>query len=355
MRAKKLYEELKKKSGPYPDWSASTKDFVFETLENSGNTHFSSFIKNLYGYEAHDYYNPLSNLMLLHKEYCFDPTELISIEKMTFGILPRIVRKNPVTGEITTDKSPNAFAILADEETYLICFSTQFYKIIEDFSIISTSVSRNPSFHFNIPLEKIPESFMKLIELRWIREETPPSWELNYMPEDVQKSQDWQFRSKILMFTIQSFFMFHEIEHILNNHFNRNPNDNFYVNDVKVSVSEKILHDEYEADRKATRRLIRLICNLKETLKEIDKEAVREYTLFLVSGVIQFFSFMSVMDGYSNSNFDSHPPSKERSEEIKNIFLNSELELDDLLINLVSDSFNKTMISIGKKIRSNGI
>lgn len=377
LEAEKLYIELRKNAGSYPDWTGEHKADVLEFMkkneltkmfidmladlspkvdkENISQEVYSESqkesldtFKHYYGFSTDMEKDPLNGLIRFIQTELYSKEEIEVLEKVVFGSLPKIFSIDPDTGELEAERIPNGIAVKAANDTYLVGLTTQLTKTIYDFSVISCATSVFPELRFNIPIVKIPDSYRALIQTRWINGEIPPTWNMHYMPEDLFKDPEWFFRSVLSNNLIIYFFLFHEIEHILCNHLDLKVEQKYQANDVEIDLTHKILENEFEADAKATERICKLAEWFLGQIGELgDAKNLATYNLARLS---TFFDFLFVLETHSPSSASSHPPALARKAKIDELLFKSNLPIDKKTFELISSSFNSLMQSISKRI-----
>lgn len=257
------------------------------------------------------------------------------IEQVSFGILPTMFTQDHYDDKPTYLRLANAFAFKIESNCYVAAMTTQLSKYIMDWSTIigSTSFDEEGKIKFYIPITDIIPALAYLVRTRWLNEEAPPTWEMSYTPEDLQKHPMWSLTTKIISHSIHMFFIHHELAHIALGHLDNNRADG--------SVVKKSDSDEFEADIFSAH----VVSNyLRDNFVFDDDKSFVQYACI---GIIRIVQFMEVLDKYSDDNINKHPSGSQRANAIAHIFMQYFPEFTEMIKHYlaVSSGFNE-MVSL---------
>lgn len=348
MKAEELYLNLRKDAGVYPSWTPKVSKDVFRMIDEENaldilkevnpdigikdlldKAPMGENIKYMYGFTHDPQYDPVNSLFSeVMKLFDMSLPGHERLENSIFRIFPRLMRLDDLTGAYYSSKEINGLVIKADDGSYVAGISTAFFKFIEDFAVITRSVYDDGmgGAIYKIPVAKLAYSLVTLVESRWINEQNPPTWDMNYMPGDLYADNQWLMGKAISQAMITSFFLSHEAAHIVHDHFEQGKTTSYFNDQVKVPIRSK--ENEFEADAKAL--------NLLKPCLESP-----QYLPYMLEGlghILLFFSFMERVEQIGGIDLAYHPSVSERRERLQKQIVNDFGYLFNLdLYNLIMD------------------
>lgn len=324
--AKKLWQDLYQDGGQFTDWSSEmtqeASEFSSSVLEDFIRENFgldkktsTEIFKQYYGISntASEEFDQGYQLFKSSLKY-YGEKDNQKLSKVFCGLIPRKILTDPLTGEQESVRLANAFVTPAGNDYYLIGITTQFSKLINDWSVISNSTLPNSEdkTQFLIPITNIAPAFASLVVSRWIKQSVPPTSEMYYRPEDLFKHKVWLNMSMHCSQMLLFFFINHEVAHILLGHLEFSVKRKVILGNHPLSILDKQNENEISADIHAIRITLKYIRDLAQKMRVPDN-SLETYSLIQL---IKFFSFIEVLDKFSNTSINYHPPALERANHI---------------------------------------
>lgn len=244
-------------------------------------------------------------------EYCYEADPIVSaaaflvpdyVDSNTLiATLPRIVQYdhlekewNPVpVANFTTYRSGNGYLVLA---------STQFVRLVEDFSVIRSSTTPGPNGRavWNIAPDKMPDYFAAVITDRWLSNSMPPTWGHGFDPETVLNNELWFLSDSLMKLSCWSFLIYHELGHIALGHL-ADETAHGQPADAGLSVEQ-----ELAADAWAIPRCTKPILDYAQTVFRTPKDGLAGTADVAILTVMHLLGFLAALSGHSEG-IHSHP------------------------------------------------
>ncbi|MEZ5357320.1 MAG: hypothetical protein R3F48_00725 [Candidatus Zixiibacteriota bacterium] len=328
--ANELFRDLRKKSGPFPDWDEKMisdahgyhKIFVLynNTLIGKGNVQEKDLINSLryfYGFIDNEEYDSIAALACITNKF-YPDEEKVRLEKVKFGNLPRLIIQNPETGESEAQRASSAFALPCNDNSFLVVLTTQLIKILQNWMTLLCSVEsvsyiaqRGPK----ISAADILDGMREIIQCQWINAENPHTFGMNFLPEIVANDPFWNFRIDICMFMTLTFILHHEVGHILRRHFKpaNNINDSIlYRRNNNAADAKTLQMEELEADEHSAIHLSRII-------KSYPRDFVNDWKTYIVIQLCEWLALTDLFYKYSKNDLGFYPDAIKRGDRIIDI------------------------------------
>ena len=367
--------QIKKELGPYPDWDDALRDQILSLLRAGADPLIQAWqafgwtgidaeegtriLESYYGLGSspdEDFPDSLARFLTLVTPFLSEEDQQ-QVEKVAAGHLPRLHQYDVLTDELIPYRLANSISIpLEDGQGYIIGTTTAFSKMIMDWSSLISSTGQgdvrldNPadilskmskamadpgelenllSGYEKSPTEML-DGLAKSVELRWIQGKTPPTWEMNYMPEEIAANEEWMLRNNLCQATIEIFFLLHELGHVCLGHLDKeNAANSAQLADKELTVEN--LHanweEEIEADHYAGSVLAKIVKGLTDAVP-----IAGPYAQYGLQQLVKFLGYTDLLEEFSGSPLRTHPPSAQRVETVLKAIENARIPGLDISI-----------------------